>query len=568
MEIPGFEKCEKIAESGFVSYWQAFQQSLNRNVTLVLLRPDVVANPEARRSFLRDIRVVAGLKHAALFHVYDVLELDAALVVVVEHLTGVTLRHYVRQRGAVGEAKAVTVARWVAEGLSHVYEKTGLVHMALTPDHVWIDAGGQVKILGFGFHDIFEHIGYSPAELPFLTPEQVQRQSTCDYRADFYAVGALLYYMITGRPPFEGYSSEQMLSLIVKGQLPAPMTLLKESSLPVNQLLSRLMMKDPANRYAGWLSVMQEMDKVLGGAKFLLSGKKGGLSTILLPPTGRPRVADTKEPANAAPKPAEFAPSFNFTTPAVILLVLIFWGWIGWRLWEMPPPAMPGMSAQPPAMEVTGPALRLDADERPSARVRVTRQPSARLAPSVPADRAATDFRPIHEPFDELADRVVSRLAAGELENAMLAVDMAARSADWAGEQEKLNGLRRVLDRGGDTDVLVLEGLQQRVGQTIPLQMNGRMTEATVNRIEGRNAIITEQTMSGSLSVQKHVSIPVGNLALSDQARLMATGSGPEYAVARILLYLKGGAKERALALVPQAGALGPAFKRYVEGLP
>jgi len=339
MEIPGFEQCEKSAESGFVSYWQAFQRSLNRHVTLMLVRPDAVADPAVRRSFLRDIRVLAGLKHLALFQVYDVLEMDAALVVVVEHLSGVTLRQYVRQQGLVDEEKALTIARWMAEGLSHVYEKTGLVHLALTPDQIWIDAGGQVKILGFGFRDIFEKIGYAASDIPFLAPEQVQRQSA-DFRADLYAVGALLYYMITGRAPFEGNSSEEILRLIVKGQLPAPMTFVKASTLAVNQHMARLMMKEPARRPVGWFATMQEMDKVLNGAKFLVSSRKGGLSAILLPSmTARARATE-KEGAAAAARSAGATRLANASTVAAVLLVMAFWGWLGWRLWKMPPPEL------------------------------------------------------------------------------------------------------------------------------------------------------------------------------------------------------------------------------------
>ncbi len=387
MEIPGFDQCEKISESGFASYWTAFQQSLNRHVTLVLLRPDAVSDPQARRAFLRDIRIVASLKHPALFQVFDVIELDATLVVTVEHLSGLTLRQYVRQRGAIKGKKALTIARWVAEGLNHVYDKTGMLHLALTPDQVWINEEGQVKILGFGFSDIFSRIGYSIDDVPFLSPEQVQHRTSCDFQADIYALGALLYYMVTGRVPFEGNSSAEILNLTVTGQLPAPNPASMGATVATNQLMARLMMKDPQDRYSGWLPAMQEMDTVLDGAKVLPAGVKGRLSTILIAspararPTGSPA---TTAPRRAPPPPAQSSPGATF---AVLVLLAAFWLWIGMALWQLPPPVtapvpvapvLPVVTPVAPPVETrVEPRVERQDDRRPSTRVRVVRKPAA-----------------------------------------------------------------------------------------------------------------------------------------------------------------------------------------------
>lgn len=582
MEVPGFEHCEKTAESGFVSYWQAYQRSLDRQVTLMILRPDAVADPDVRQAFLRDIRIMASLKHPALFQVYDVVELDAALAVVMEHLTGTPLRHYVRQRGHAEEPKALTIARWVAEGLCFVYEKTGLVHRVLTPDQVWIDADGQVKMVGLGFHAIVEKIGYSAADLPFLAPELIRRRDDPDYRADLYALGALLYFMVTGRAPFEGYSAEQMISLAVKGQVPAPMTLTDGSSMAFNQFLARMMMKEPAHRYAGWRTAMQEMDKVLDGAKFLLSGRKvGGISTILMPLSGAPaRGAGTGAASSpgaraAAPRPADARPGAGLVTAGALLLVAAFWGWTGWRLWRLPPPALD--PPRPPTVRTSAPvpvptpapsAGEIGGDQRPAARVRVVRRMPSEPAP-LPAepDSAPPAFAEADR-FDGLTDQLVAHLATGACARAMVLLDQAVRAPEWADDTVRLENLRRLLARGGNPEFLVAEGLRQHTGRKISLHLSGRLTETTVNRVEGAVVVLTEDTLSGSLSMQKHVRLPVSAIALSDQVRLMAAGNGPEYVLARMLLYVKGGARPRAQALVDQVGDLGPAFRRYLEGLP
>jgi serine/threonine protein kinase len=600
MEIPGFEQCEKIAESGFASYWKAFQSSLNRHVTLVVMRPDAVANPESRRYFLRDIRIVAGLKHPALFQVYDVLEMDASLVVIVEHVSGVTLRQYVRQRGRVGGEKALTVVRWIAEGLSHVYEKTGLVHLSLTPDQIWIDETGQVKILGFGFNDIFERIGYSALDVPFLSPEQVQHRIPFGFSADLYSLGSLFYFMLTGRPPFDGNSSEQILDLIVKAQLPAPMSLVTGTTMAQNQLLVRLMMKESEERYAGWIPAMQVMDKVLDGAKFL-PGKKGGLSTILLASSGPPKRGGGLTPSILPPPPEPLS------TASVVRLLLILGAvlglliWIGFTLWNMPPPALvPELGSEPAgAAEVMETRREMKADERPSARVRVVRRSSGVESlddPAVPSSseepaetgseappepQAAPEAEPQAEEaaettseaaavvtFDSLADNVVSQLVDGNAQAALEAVDEAAQASPPPAGPVRLEDLRRMIRRGSDPAAMMLASLKKKVGETLELPVNGRPASLLVSRVEEGYAVMIDTVKTGDHSVKRILNLDPSKLALADQVRLLEVAGDPDFAVARVVLLLKGGELEQAAAAAADAGDLAAAFERYFAGKP
>jgi hypothetical protein len=290
---------------------------------------------------------------------------------------------------------------------------------------------------------------------------------------------------------------------------------------------------------------MQEMDKVLDGAKFLLSGRKvGGISTILMPLSGAPaRGAGTGAASSpgaraAAPRPADARPGAGLVTAGALLLVAAFWGWIGWHLWRLPPPALD--PPRPPAVRPSAPAPR----------------------PPAPPACAEADR------FEGWTDQLVAHLATGACARAMVLLDQAVRAPEWADDTVRLENLRRLLARGGNPEFLVAEGLRQHTGRKISLHLSGRLTETTVNRVEGAVVVLTEDTLSGSLSMQKHVRLPVSAIALSDQVRLMAAGNGPEYVLARMLLYVKGGARPRAQALVDQVGDLGPAFRRYLEALP
>lgn len=588
MEISGFEQSEKIAESGFASYWKAYQTSLDRHVTLVVLRPDAVADEKARRAFLRDIRIMAGLKHPALFQIYDVMELDATLVVVVEHLAGLTLRQYVRQRGQVKGEKALTIVRWVAEGLSHVYEKTGLLHLALTPDQVWINGEGEVKILGFGFSDIFERIGYSAADIPFLSPEQVQHRSPYDFPSDMYSLGAILYYMLAGRVPFEGNSSEEIVGLIVSGQLPAPSG--PGVTMAIQQVLVRMLMKEPGNRYPGWLPAMQEMDKILDGAKFLPGAKKSTFSTILMPPVSRSTAARATAAPTRAPEHPPVSSASVFMVLTVIAAVLGFWGWVGFTLWRMPAPVpAPTYLSPGPSGATVETRREMSADESPAARVRVVRHPGGAgetngieslepdASPSEPGERSAAvqgstgdaeaQPPPAAAPaFETLADEVVRQLVAGAPAKALAAVDALAKAKPGDVSDLQLSEMRSLVVRGCNPGALALAALKRQVGQKVKLPVNGRMADVVVSRVDVQTAVVIESVQSENTPVKKYYTLDPAKVGLGDQIRLLALGTGPEFAVARILVYLKGNSRERAAAVAAEAGLLATAFQRFLSG--
>jgi hypothetical protein len=590
MEIPGFEQLEKIAESGFASYWQGYQRSLDRHATLVVMRPDSVSDPEARRAFLRDIRIVAGLKHPAIFQVYDVMELDATLIVSVEHLSGLTLRQYVRQRGAVRPEKALTIARWVAEGLGHLYEKTGLAHLALTPDQIWINSEGQVKILGFGFSDILQRIGYSHLDVPYLSPEQVQHQP-CDSRSDAYALGAVLYFMLTGHSPFEGNSPEQILGLIVKGQLPAPLAPGAGNATAINQLLYRVMMKDPEKRYPGWLPAMQDMDKILDGAKFLSTVRKGGLSTIILAPPAAGKPGVSAAAPDAAPPPV--SKSSMATSLLVLGVIAALWLWIGVTLWRMPPPVQPSGSPAPESTEpYVDPAERAD-DQRPSARVRVVRQPStapaAPVLPDVPkeetntapptvpapvpdAPKPAAATRPagkqrVSTPFEQLTDQVARLLASADYAKAVQAVEEADKAEKPPADPAQMDELRKLTIRCSDPATMVFTVLRRQIDKKVSLMHEGKLTEVVIKRIDGRNVMIVEAVDPDNTSVKKFITLDPAKLTAADQLRLLELETDPEFAVTRILLYTWNGSRDKALGITPDAGILSKSFQRVLTGV-
>jgi hypothetical protein len=299
-------------------------------------------------------------------------------------------------------------------------------------------------------------------------------------------------------------------------------------------------------------------------------------------------------PAPAAP----VSSSSILTTLFVLIVVLAFWGWLGLTLWRMPPPAAA------PAVNETGSApyveLRhtLSADQNPAARVRVVRTPNRAGVPAAdesqadsPASEAGGEAAPAEEPssavsnpapeaaaapaappaaaitaFERLADDVVRHLAAGQADKASAAVADAVKRKQADLSEVRLDELRRLVSRCGSPTNMVLTALRQKIGEKVKLPMGGRAADVTINRIEGQSVVVSESVQHENVPVKKYYTLEPARMGPGDQVQVLALGTGPEYAVARIQVYLKGGARERAAAVAGETGMLAPAFQRYFAG--
>ncbi len=211
--------------------YRALDPRLGREVAIKVLAAST--NPDRVARFEQEARAAGGLNHPNIVVVYDVGQHLGLPYVVTELLTGETLRARLR-RGAVPARKAVDYAAQVAEGLAAAHAR-GIVHRDLKPENLFLMPDGRVKILDFGLAKLTptrfgEAHSTSPTVLEteagailgtigYMAPEQV-RGGTCDERADIFALGAVLYELLSGQRAFPGGSAADVMSAILNDDPP------------------------------------------------------------------------------------------------------------------------------------------------------------------------------------------------------------------------------------------------------------------------------------------------------------------------------------------------------------
>jgi serine/threonine protein kinase len=215
----------QIGEGGMGRVYKARQQNLGRIVALKVLRKECLANAKMVKRFRREIEMFGALRPSP----YIVRAIDSDLwdeqyYIVMEHIDGHDLARRVKRHGPLPVADALDYARQTALGLQHAHE-AGLVHRDIKPANLLVAPGGGgrgvVKILDLGLARWTEGgegggnltvMGSLMGTPDFLAPEQARNPSGCDCRADLYALGCTLYYLIAGRIPFpRGNVTERLL---------------------------------------------------------------------------------------------------------------------------------------------------------------------------------------------------------------------------------------------------------------------------------------------------------------------------------------------------------------------
>ena len=255
-----------VASGGMADVWRARDQVLDRPVAVKILHEGLAANEEVLERFRREAVLAAGLSHHAVVRIFDTGIDGTTCFIVMEMVEGPSLS---TELGApVPTAEAIRIARGTLEGLAHAHAR-GVVHRDVKPDNIVLQ-GRRVKVADFGIAsaafatgdisttgDLIGNVGY-------LAPEQVDG-GEADARSDLYAVGAVLYEMLTGRPPFEGGSSLATASLRLTQDPVPPGTLRGGVPRDLEAVVQRAMARDPGGRYESAAEMIAALDRCAAG---------------------------------------------------------------------------------------------------------------------------------------------------------------------------------------------------------------------------------------------------------------------------------------------------------------
>ena len=284
--FPQYEIRSLLGRGGMGAVYLGWQKSLDRLVAIKILPPQVedTAGSFAER-FKREAKAMARFSHPGIVPVFDAGETpEGLLYFVMEYIEGTDLQKMVATQGALSPEQALAITTEICGALAYAHER-GVIHRDIKPSNIMIDAGRRVKVADFGLAKVasddsgalLTHSHVRMGTPDFMAPEALQGMSHVDHRADLYAVGAMLYQMLTGE--------------VARGRFELPSARRPGVDPRFDAIVDHAMQKDPEKRYSSAADIRSDLENIRS---------QPGLPAGLPPETAKDVGSDAA--ANSVPK--------------------------------------------------------------------------------------------------------------------------------------------------------------------------------------------------------------------------------------------------------------------------
>ncbi|MCL4228968.1 MAG: serine/threonine protein kinase [Myxococcales bacterium] len=301
----------ELGRGGMGAVYAAAHTLLGRRAAIKVLLAELSKNEQIVQRFFNEARAASAIKHPSIVEIYDFgWADDGRAYIVMELMDGEPLASRLRRVGRLPVATALHLGRQIANALAAAHA-TGIVHRDLKPDNVFLVpdvevAGGErVKLLDFGIAKLTGGLGGDIARTrtgtvmgtpTYMSPEQCEGSREVDHRTDLYALGCMVFEMVSGRPPFHDGGAGAIIAAHIMTPPPALRAVAPDAPVEVEALVARLLAKAPAERVASAAELAAELGRLGAGS---------------LPGSGPGPAAGTSGPpaAGAAPPAARATPT-------------------------------------------------------------------------------------------------------------------------------------------------------------------------------------------------------------------------------------------------------------------
>ena len=339
--IAGFEILETIGRGGMHTVFKARQVSMDRIVALKVLSPRLAANKRYIERLFKEARSVAMLSHVNIIQGYDVGEASGYFYFASEYVDGESVAAKLAREGKIGETEALNIIEQVALALAHIHSAVNMIHGDIKPGNIILTKAGVAKLADLGLARLIGEVDTASAGTPhYISPEQARGNVDMDIRSDIYSLGATLFHVVTGVPPYAGATNQAIIAKHFTAPIPSPRILAPELSAGLCTMITTMLAKNRDERYQTPDELLQDIRTVRAGLPLKLAPRRK--SSAAPQPAQIPEVRFTGAPYRPPVKtkskwmiPAIAGGAALVVLAAVLIVIATRWG----RQPEPPPVA-------------------------------------------------------------------------------------------------------------------------------------------------------------------------------------------------------------------------------------
>jgi len=266
-QLGDFKLLKKLGQGGMGTVYLARQVSLDREVALKTLSQEFAKKEDFVKRFIREARSMAKLQHPNVVQVYAADSMQGVHYAAIEFIDGQSMQDWMddRKRLSVGDALYVTLV--CADALKHAHDQN-MIHRDIKPDNILVTKKGVVKVADFGLAKALDEdvsmtqSGTGLGTPIYMAPEQARNAKHVDKRSDIYALGSTLYYFLTGKLPFAGDNTLELIMAKEKGTFTSARKLNPEVTERLDLMIDKMMAKTPEHRYSDCGEIIHDLQSL------------------------------------------------------------------------------------------------------------------------------------------------------------------------------------------------------------------------------------------------------------------------------------------------------------------
>lgn len=295
-KLSHYELLEEIGLGGMGRVCKAYDTMLDRTVVLKLLAPDLMSEEDSRKRFLREARLASALDHPNICTIYEIAEVDNQYFIAMQYIPGKTLKKVIGTK-PLSLDSVFSIALQVGDALAAAHAK-GIVHRDIKSSNIIITPGGKAKVLDFGLAKLLSEKGRVEVEAqadeltrlgtPLGTPSYMSPElangERADHRSDIFSFGVVVYEMATGKLPFRGQTSVDVMHAVLH-EAHKPAIEINDKLVPdMSAIIDNAIAKKPADRYQSMQPMLEDLQRLSIALRFGAQGVPDGLTTPFVVP--------------------------------------------------------------------------------------------------------------------------------------------------------------------------------------------------------------------------------------------------------------------------------------------